>query len=190
MFDFSATKFVYSIAMRNIHTPLIIIIAIAMAVFFSMATSLYATDGFTQKDRELLIELKVRMGEIDKRFEQVDKRFEQVDKRFEQVDKRFEQVDKRFEQVDKRFEQGDRRSDGIERRLERLEAVMMWGFGLLFSSMLGMVGFVLWDRRSALAPAIRKSRELEEREEVIEKALKEYAKIEPRFAAILKTLKM
>ena len=183
MFDFSATKFVYSIAMRNIHTPLIIIIAIAMAVFFSMATSLYATDGFTQKDRELLIELKVRMGEIDKRFEQVDKRFEQVDKRFEQVDKR-------FEQVDKRFEQGDRRSDGIERRLERLEAVMMWGFGLLFSSMLGMVGFVLWDRRSALAPAIRKSRELEEREEVIEKALKEYAKIEPRFAAILKTLKM
>ena len=33
-----------------------------------------AEDGFTQKDRELLIELKVKMGEIDRRFEQVDKR--------------------------------------------------------------------------------------------------------------------
>ena len=151
--------------MRNVDTPF----AIAIAIFFSMATSLYAANEFTQKDRELLIELKVRIGEIDRRFDQIDKR---------------------FEQVDKRFEQGDRKSDSIERRLERLETVMMWGFGLLFSSMLGMVGFVLWDRRSALAPAIRKSRELEEREDVIEKALKEYAKIEPRFAEILKTLKM
>ena len=35
-------------------------------------------DRFTQKDRELLIELKVKMGEIDKRFEQIDKRFEQM----------------------------------------------------------------------------------------------------------------
>lgn len=45
----------------------------------------FAEDGFTQKDRELLIELKVKMEEIDKRFEQVDKRFEQVDKRFDDM---------------------------------------------------------------------------------------------------------
>lgn len=37
-----------------------------------------AENGFTQKDRELLIELKVKVGEIDKRFEQVDKRFDQL----------------------------------------------------------------------------------------------------------------
>jgi hypothetical protein len=141
-----------------------------------MVSSLYAADGFTQKDRELLIELKMKMLEIDRRFEQIDKRFEQIDKR--------------FDQVDKRFEQGDKRSDGIERRLERLESVMMWGFGLLFSSMLGLFSFVLWDRKTALSPAIRKSRELEEREELLEKALKEYAKIEPRFAEILKTLRL
>jgi len=41
-----------------------------------------AENGFTQKDRELLIELKVKVGEIDKQFEQ---RFEQVDKRFDQL---------------------------------------------------------------------------------------------------------
>ena len=144
-------------------------LAIFVAIWILMVSSLYAADGFTQKDRELLIELKVKMVEIDRRFEQIDKRFDQVDKRFEQVDKR---------------------SDGIERRLERLESVMMWGFGLLFSSMLGLFGFVLWDRKTALSPAIRKSRELEEKEELIEKALKEYAKIEPRFAEILKTLRM
>ena len=40
-------------------------------------------NGFTQKDRELLISLNVKVEEIDKRFEQIDKRFEQIDKRFE-----------------------------------------------------------------------------------------------------------
>lgn len=49
-----------------------------------MYNFIYAT-GFTQKDRELLIELKVKVQEIDKRFEQLDKRFEQIDKRFEQM---------------------------------------------------------------------------------------------------------
>ena len=52
----------------------------------------------------------------------------------------------------------------------------------------GLIGFVIWDRRTALAPAIRKNKELEEREELIEKALKEYARENPKFAAILKGL--
>ena len=57
----------------------------------------------------------------------------------------------RFEQIDRRFEQAGN-------RLERLENVMMWGFGLIFISMVGLVGFVLWDRRSALAPAIKEGK--------------------------------
>ena len=87
----------------------------------SVACPSLAQDGFTQKDRELLIRLAVKMEEIDKRFEQVDKRFEQVDKRFEQVDKRFEQVNKRFEQVDKRFD--ELRTD-TNKRFEELRADM------------------------------------------------------------------
>lgn len=50
--------------------------------FFVPICFLYAEDGFTQRDRELLIELKVKVQEIDKRFDQIDKRFEQIDKRF------------------------------------------------------------------------------------------------------------
>ena len=61
------------------------ILFLIISFTFLSASALLAQDGFTQKDRELLIELKVKMGEIDKRFEQIDKRFEQVDKRFEQM---------------------------------------------------------------------------------------------------------
>ena len=110
--------------------------------------------SYTLEDRDRLTRVEVKVEEIDKRFEQVDKRFEQIDKRFEQIDKRFEQIDS---------------------RLERLENIMMWGFGLLFTTMIGLVGFVLWDRRTALAPAIRESRELRDREERLEKILKEVA---------------
>ncbi len=59
-------------------------ILLSIIFIFIMYNFIYAT-GFTQKDRELLIELKVKVQEIDKRFEQLDKRFEQIDKRFEQM---------------------------------------------------------------------------------------------------------
>ena len=45
-----------------------------------------AADGFTQQDRDMLIELKVRVDQFEKRM---DERFEQIDKRFEQVNNRF-----------------------------------------------------------------------------------------------------
>lgn len=90
------------------------------------------------------------------------------------------------ESVDKRIESVDKRIDNVDKRIERLEMVMMGGFGLLFTSMIGLVGFVLWDRRTALAPAIRASREVAEREDRIERALQELAQTDPRVAEALK----
>ena len=59
---------------------------------------------------------------------------------------------------------------------------------IVIGGMLGLIGFVLWNRRSALAPAIRKNKELEEREDRLEKILKEYALKEPKLAEVLKSV--
>jgi hypothetical protein len=75
-----------------------------------------------------------------------------------------------------------------QRQFDNLYTLMLWGFGILFGGMGILIGFVIWDRRTALAPAIRKNKELEEREELIEKALKEYARENPKLAEILKGL--
>lgn len=136
-----------------------------LLVLLSPLSSLANDISYTLEDRDRLIKVEANVEQIVKRFELVDKRFEQVDKRFEQIDKRFEQIDN---------------------RIERLENVMMWGFGLLFTTMIGLVGFVLWDRRTALSPAIRESRELRDREERLERALKEFAEKEPRLAEALR----
>jgi DNA anti-recombination protein RmuC len=135
---------------------------------------------YTLEDRDRLIRIETTLQEfkesVDKRFEQIDKRFEQIDKRFAEfqssVDKRFEQVDKRFEQVDKRFEQ---------------IMTFMWILASMFGGLVATtIGFAVWDRRTALAPALRRSRELEEREERIERALREMAQKDPNVAEALR----
>ncbi|MBW2741069.1 MAG: hypothetical protein JRE64_19995 [Deltaproteobacteria bacterium] len=84
----------------------------------------------------MLIELKVRMGEIDKRFEQVDKRFSGLR---EDMNKRFEQVDKRFEEI-----------------LTFL-AILAGVFG---SMVVAVFGFAYWDRRTILTKAREEVREM------------------------------
>lgn len=86
------------------------------------------------------------------------------------------------------------RIDGLERsvnqRIDGLQNLLYVVISAIFAQIVGVVGFVLWDRRTALAPAIRKTKELEEREELIEKALKEFARIDPRFGDVLRSLKL
>jgi hypothetical protein len=77
-----------------------------------------------------------------------------------------------------------------QRQFDNLYTLILWGFGILFGGMGILIGFVLWDRRTALAPAIKKNKELEERGDLLEKALKEFAKVEPKLAEILKSLRL
>ncbi len=78
------------------------------------------------------------------------------------------------------------RIDDTNKRIDDMISIMLWGFGVLFAGMMSLIGFVIWDRRSALAPAIRKTKELEEREEKIEKALKKLAEKNPEVKEALK----
>ena len=145
---------------------------IVIIYFSCFSGEVYAGDGFTQKDRELLIELRVKMIEIDKRFEQIDKRFEQVDKRFEELR---EDMNKRFEQVDKRFEQ-------------------MFNFlwiitGIFTAIMVGNIGFAYWDRRTIIKKAKDETIaeiEKEGRGRDLINALRELAKNNQEIAKILR----
>ena len=104
------------------------------------ATPALAADGFTQQDRDLLIELSVRIDELEKRMIQG----------FENVDKRFEQVDKRFEEVQNRF--GD-----------------MFNYfyiltGIFTTIMVASIGFAFWDRRTVIRQARKEAIEFIEQE--------------------------
>ena len=77
-----------------------------------------------------------------------------------------------------------------QRQTDDLRTLILWGFGILFGGMGMLIGFVIWDRRTALEPVARKYRELEEQGEKYNRALKEYAKVEPKLAEILRSLNL
>lgn len=82
----------------------------------------------------------------------------------------------------------DEVSKSLQKQIDDLRTFMLWGFGILFGGMGLLIGFVIWDRRTAVAPVARGQRELEERSEKIEKAFKELAKHDSRVAEILRNV--
>ena len=85
----------------------------------------------------------------------------------------------KFEAIDQRFE-------SVEQSIRDLKSYMLAGFAILFAGMFALIGFVIWDRRSAIAPVQRESKHLAEEEETTRKILIEYSHIEPKMAKILK----
>ncbi len=66
---------------------------------------------------------------------------------------------------------------------------MLWGFGLLFTGMLILVGFILWDRRSTLKPVKDEIDDLKERKvDRIIAALKKLSEEDARFAQALRSV--
>ncbi len=54
---------------------------------------------------------------------------------------------------------------------------------VVLAGIIALIGFVIWDRRSALSPVIRKTKELEERDDLTVRALKD-----SKMAEVLKSL--
>ncbi|MDZ7697238.1 MAG: hypothetical protein U5R49_10055 [Deltaproteobacteria bacterium] len=59
---------------------------------------------------------------------------------------------------------------------------------VVLAGIFALIGFVIWDRRTALSPVVRKARELEERNDLAVRVLKEYARKEPKMAEVLRSL--
>ncbi len=87
----------------------------------------------------------------------------------------------------KRLEEGQRiLQKQVDDTKRELKEFLLWGFGVTFAGIFALIGFVLWDRRSALVPAVSKITALEKREELLEKALKEMARKDTKVAEALR----
>jgi hypothetical protein len=78
--------------------------------------------------------------------------------------------------------------NGVQSQIDGLRQLILGGFAVLFAGMFSLVGFVIWDRRSAISPVINKTREMKEQERLILRAMKEYALKEPKMCEVLKSL--
>jgi len=89
----------------------------------------------------------------------------------------------RLVRIETKVESLDKRIDDIHFQINRLEdkfdSYFMWGFGLVLMSIFGLIGFIIYDRRTTLAP-------VENKTERIIKVLKEAAEKDPALREALK----
>lgn len=150
-----------------------LIITLLLAILTVIyATNSFAEDGFTQQDRELLIELKVKMTEIDKRFEQVDERFDQVNLKFTELR---QDMNNRFGDVNNRFDD-------------------MFNYLLIIATTftaltITTISLVFWDRKTIIGKAKKETIEEIEKNGLSTKllsALRQLAKDDKGLAEVLK----
>ncbi|MDH7554582.1 MAG: hypothetical protein QHH74_13105 [Spirochaetota bacterium] len=151
--------------MRKFKSVLFVLFCIAISITYSYAKDI----SYTLDDRDRLIRVEEGLKGVNQRIDSIEKRI-----------------------------------DGLDKRIDGLQGLMYVVIGAIIAQTLAVVGFSLWDRRSALMPVTRKTKELEEyiestlketkeikeREIVLENAIREYAKHEPKLYEVLKSLRL
>jgi len=133
---------------------------IIILLFFTHTT--HAVDIAPRiSDREIIESLAEIKAEIKSNQKITEQRFKSIDQRFESVDQRFESIDRRFESIDKRFDQQNQminqRFNGIHKVIDKIWTLMM----VVIAGIFGLIGFIVWDRKTALRPLEKRIDNLE-----------------------------
>lgn len=107
---------------------------------------------------------------------------------FHNLDIKITRIDVGQKNLSQRIDGLGKRIDELANRIDGLTNMIMGGFIAVFVGIFSLIGFVLWDRRTALSPVISKTKDLEGNRDLTFKVLKEYALKEPKMAEVLKTL--
>jgi hypothetical protein len=92
-----------------------------------------------------------------------------------EMNAKFEAVDKRFDAVDARFEAMNAKMDSL-----------YWVNGVVVALIIFMLGFIIWDRRTTLAPINSEIEELKRANEKMKAIFIKQAESQPKLLEILK----
>ncbi len=79
------------------------------------------------------------------------------------------------------------RFDAQQKQSDDLRALFFWGFSITITLLIFMLGYMIWDRRTALRPALTKAEEASDKAKDLTTVLREYARTHPDLAEILRT---
>ncbi len=146
---------------------------ILLIIFIYVGVILLCNPAFAQTQKDIL-DIRERLIRIEEGQKASNQRIDDLDKRLIRLEEGQKALNKRIDDLDNK----------LSKRMDDLGNLIY----VVLAGMFALVGFVLWDRRSALSPAIRRTRDLEEREEKLERAIKEFALKNPEMKEILKSL--
>ena len=141
---------------------LVVLITLVFLVFILNAQEQQIAVPYTLADRDRAIRTEARMETLEAKVGALDKR---IDALSLNMDSRFSEMNKKIDRLEDKF-----------------DSYFMWGFGLVLMSIFGLIGFIIYDRRTTLAPVENKTerilkvlREAAEKDPVIREALKRTA---------------
>jgi chromosome segregation ATPase len=134
--------------------------------------------SFQRQVLEQLAGLKVQIAKLEEGQKALNQRIDDMNQRIDDMNQRIDDL------------RSELRGDIVD--LRGLVYVALGGIITLICGLIAMIGFVLWDRRTAITPVVRRTGELEkefdEEKYNVMRVFKEYAKVEPRFAEVLKSV--
>ncbi len=114
---------------------------------------------YTLSDRDRLIQVEANLEALNKRVDKLD-----------------ENINNRIDQVEQNL------NNRIDRLEDKFDTYFTWGFGLVLGAIFALFGFIIYDRRTTLAPVKREQdkilealRELSKKDSNIREALKKAA---------------
>ncbi len=106
-------------------------------------------------DREIvesLVELKAQQKALSQRMDDMNKRMDDMNKRMDDI---MTTINNRFDSINNRFE-------SIDSRFESITNLMVAMFGSVMALIIALVGYMIWDRRTAQKPLRKKMADLED----------------------------
>ena len=84
---------------------------------------------------------KAEVKEVDHRVDMVEVKLDVIEEKIDALDKK---LSNRIDGLDKRMDGLDKRMDGLDKRMDRLESKMSWGFGIIISIMISVLGGIFY----------------------------------------------
>lgn len=106
------------------------IVLITTLLFVLMLKAQEHSIPYAQADRDRMVRLETKVEALDKRMDDLTLN----------INARFSEVNKKIDRLEDKF-----------------DSYFMWGFGLVLMSIFGLIGFVIYDRRTTLAPVESKT---------------------------------
>ncbi|MBF0591566.1 MAG: hypothetical protein HQL02_05700 [Nitrospirae bacterium] len=154
-----------------------LLISQAIGVWSGPSVAEAADSSFTQADRDRMTRMEVKIEEGLKAVNQkIDDGLKAVNQR---IDDNIKATNQRFDAINQRF-------DAINQRFDEIRGLMYVILSLTMSGMFALVGFILWDRRTTLAPVVRTTKELEAQTEKLVLVMKERAEKDPELKEALR----
>ncbi len=139
---------------------------------------------FTLEDRDRLIKLEEKLNATNEKIESLQNETNgKIESLRNDINGKTESLQNETNgKIESLRNEMNAKFEAVDSKIE----TMYWGLGVIITLILFMLGYMIWDRRTALHPVQKKTMEHEEKFRKLEHIAKEHAKKDPSFAELLR----